>query len=345
MKKRGYIKLKTKITKRDFPIEKFKELKKLPKNAIGSSLERIPLHPKEVFELLEFLYGPYEDLSKDFVFIDAKNTWERFFRTKNGILRVYDHRGLSSIGYSGELTKRLKSDAKLLFRSIERTAKLHKKIKREALRVSIKTNPLGNFMRTFGAALVLLTVAELKESFFEALVLYASLVDALLRIAITLNRQILNGNQKVDVKFIYQGNSKVFVSERKIFEIALSEHIISKSVFTELSRLYDLRNQAIHRYFISNFEYANLVPLLARYRKIYKIIGSKVSELEHKQVKLGVGMTTKEHLELDDEIGKRITEETQLKLDSQKPVVTIPKRKHIDWEDPRIKAIFKSKKI
>ncbi len=338
---KGYIKLKTKITKKDFPIGKFKELKVIPKNGTGAFVERIPFTPNDVFELLEFLYGAYEDLFKDFLFIDDKSTWTRFFQTTNGILRIYDYRGLCSIGYSGNLNKKLESDAKLLCKSIEKTLPLYRKLKKEALRLSIKTNPLGNFMRTFGAVIILLDVAKTKKSFFEALVLYASLVDALMRITIILSRQIRNKNQLVNEKLIYQGNDKTFISERQIFRIALTEHIISRSIFNELSRLYNFRNQAIHRYFISNLEYVDLHPFLKRYEIIYKKLGNMVRKLEYKQVKLGIGMTTKEHLEFNKEIGKKVVEEAQLKLDSGKSRPEIPKRKVINWKDPRIKAIFR----
>src|SRR3972149_1589242 len=76
----------------------------------GSLLMKVFLDPILVFEILEVIYGPYEDIHKKSLFIDDKSSWERVFETPSGILRVYDFKGSTSIGYSAKLTPELQKE-------------------------------------------------------------------------------------------------------------------------------------------------------------------------------------------------------------------------------------------
>lgn len=325
------IKLKTKIPGDDFLRKNFRNVEELPKQWTGAFLERINASPDVVFDFLEFFYGPYEDLLGKFVFIDDKSSWTRFLGSNHGILRIYDYKGLTSIGYTGAPTPKLKLEARSLRAAIEKALPFFKKLKREALLSQIKHNPILNFMRTFGAVLILLDKAKATRSRLEALVLYSSLIDALLRIGIVLRRQLRSENDKIDADLIYQQKKNSYLSERDIQRLALREKIISKRAFAKINSLYDRRNRAIHRYFISNFEYAELDPMLADYEKVYRYLNGMVGRLEKEQVRKGVGMTKKEHLEYNEAVGKRITEDAILRINSQQPMITIPKRNQMDW--------------
>jgi len=300
---------------------------------------------------LEFLFGTYQDLFKDFVWIDNKSAWIRYFKTKNGIIEVHDIRGTCSIGYVDTLTDDLKSDIELFSKSIKQTIPIYRKLKREALNISIKRRPVENFIKTFAAVVALLKQANNTNSLFEGLVLYAALTDALLRHGVLLQRQLLDRSESYDPNLIYQKSPKKFISERQVINLASKEKLISKTLESELSRLYNLRNRAIHRYFISNFEYAELPSILSRYGKAYSVLSNKIAKLEAEQVKTGVGMI-KQQYPHDKEGMKSINRDALTRIDSTIPQVDIPERKQIDWEkatealkkDKRFAKLFKKSK-
>ena len=308
-----------------FPTKEFVSLTEIPDERGGSVITKPTLPSEFVFELLEIIYGEYRDLNQGFLFVDDKSTWERYFRTPNGILTVYDYRGGCSIGHSGQLNEKLKSDAKMLREAIEKNWKTYLSVKPKILKERILEDPLGNFMRTFFAVSVLLKKAKHAGSDIETLVLSASHVDAMLRLGIILKTQLDQSVGGYDPTLVFQ-YGKIFKTERTIFQDALSIKIIGKAEFSELSKLYDFRNRAVHRYFISDFEYSELKSYLARYDSLIGRLGKKLEKLEQEQVKKGVGMTTAENIGLDEKTVRSILRDRHLKIDSSKYVNVIPKR-------------------
>lgn len=293
----------------------------------GGLIVNVSLLPEQAYELLEVLFGDYSDIYGNFVFIDQKVTWERCFKTTSGILRVYDYRGSVSIGYSGNLTSELKKDA-LEFKSIiENAYSDFVTIKQDIVKEVISANPLNNFTETFLAVELLLDKAKKNKAHLECLVLSVAKAEALLRFCLILDRQIKNSNKIVERKLVYQDSPKDFYSERQIFEMALNSSIISPEEKDELDKIYEDRNKAVHRYFISDFEYSHLKDVLSRIDDLIQKIGNKCGDLERQQVELGVGMTTKEHLEIQDSMVKRMIEAEQRRVDSSKSIAVIPRRK------------------
>ena len=293
----------------------------------GGLIVKVSLLPKQTYELLEVLFGDYSDMYGNFVYVDQKVTWERCFKTTSGILRVYDYRGSVSIGYSGNLSSELKNDA-LKFKSIiENAYSDFVTVKQDIVKEAISANPLNNFTETFLAVELLLDKAKKNKSYLECLVLGVAKAEALLRFCLILDRQIKNSNKVVERKLVYQDSPRDYYSERQIFKMALESSIISREDKDELDEIYKVRNKAVHRYFISDFEYSHLKDVLSRIDVMIQKIGNKCGDLEMRQVELGVGMTTKEHLVIQDSMAKRMIEAEQRRIDSSKSIAVIPRRK------------------
>jgi hypothetical protein len=151
---------------------------------------------------------------------------------------------------------------------------------------------LSNFVHAFGAARLLLRKANEEGNFLEALVLYAALTDGFQRIGLVLRGQIKDKNSEIDPLLISQEKNGQYYSERQIQRRALAEDVIKQDAFNELSTLYDFRNDAIHKFFLTGLQYADLAPVLERYEIMFNKLYGIVYELECEQIGLGVGMTS-----------------------------------------------------
>jgi hypothetical protein len=149
----------------------------------------------------------------------------------------------------------------------------------------------ANFVHAFGAARLLLRRANQKGFLIEGLALYSSLTDAFLRIALILKRQLVKQNDDIDDLLTSQEPGGQFYTERQIQRFANSEHVIEDDLFKEIGELYDHRNSVIHKFFLTNLEYAHLPEILERYEKVYNTLFALVYALEKEQIERGVGMT------------------------------------------------------
>lgn len=157
--------------------------------------------------------------------------------------------------------------------------------------MTYQTDKFINFVHAFGAARVLIQKANKEGALLEGLALYASLSDGFLRIGLVLKRQIVRGNDEIDELLISQEPSGEYYTERKIQRMALNEGMIAQEIFDELSELYDKRNDAIHKFFLTGLQYADLAPVLERYEIVYKTLYRIVYDIEAEQARKGVGMT------------------------------------------------------
>ncbi len=317
---------RTKRFAKRFP-KHYNVVKELPPSG-GSLITKVVVKPALVFEMLEVIFGPYEDLFKDFKWIDDKVTWHRFFDTGKGILTVYDFKGGTSIGSTGEQSPEIKKEAEEFKGALEEAAIIYPKIRALDLKDEIKQDPLRNFLRTFLATYGLLSRAKDAESFLEGLVLYASTIDAHLRYGIILSRQLREKTADYDRNLVFQ-HGKTYLSERKIHQLALDEKFISKRQFAELSIIYEFRNKAVHRYFISDLEYKELPRYLDRFEKIRDSVAEKIVKLEHRQVKRRIGMIKPADIVTDATSTRNAMAQEHLKIDSDLNVAVVPKRKHM----------------
>jgi len=306
----------------------YRVVKTLPKSGGIASLTRISISPALVFEMLEIIYGTYEDLFKNFTMVDDKSTWLRLFETEFGILSVSESRGGTSLGYAGTLTEELKTEAQEFKLALEKASSKYTKVKKDFFKKQIKKNPIVNFTRTFVATEELLKKAQETYSFLEAIVLYASIIDAYLRYSIILSTQLKEKNSNYDRNLVFQ-YGKEYLSERTIHKMALKEGIISKLIYKKLSILYGYRNRAVHRYFISDFEYLELPSILNRFEIVKSKIFKKLCALEKRQAREGVGMIEKNDLKIDPKTRRMLLSEGITRIDSKRATAVIPKRKYI----------------
>lgn len=173
-----------------------------------------------------------------------------------------------------------------------------------------------NFLASFSASRVLLQRAHKEGFFIEGMMLYASLIDGFLRIAIILKTQLENGDAEVEDIFIHQGEGGDFLTERKVIATALEKGIISEKLAKKINGLYDERNKIVHRFFLTHIQYNSLAPHLIDYELTYHELWKIVYELEAEQIQTGVGMTTSgPALTKDDE--ERIFENLTKKIDNK----------------------------
>lgn len=131
---------------------------------------------------------------------------------------------------------------------------------------------LNNFVHAFGAARLLIQKANAEGALLEGLALYAALTDGFLRIGLVLKRQIVKKTMAVDDVLISQERGGQYYTERQIQRMAHGEGIIPQEILDELGALYDKRNDAIHKFFLTGLQYADLPPFLERYEVMYKTL-------------------------------------------------------------------------
>lgn len=148
----------------------------------------------------------------------------------------------------------------------------------------------GNFIHSFGAARMLLARAKEAGYLLEGLALYASMTDGFLRMGLVLKRQIANRTAEIDESLISQEESGSYYTDRTIQRLAFDEGVIKQTLFSEIGALYDKRNNAIHRYFLTALKYRDLEKVLDRYELVYKQLFKLLWDLEAEQIEQGVGI-------------------------------------------------------
>lgn len=190
-----------------------------------------------------------------------------------------------------------------------------------------KTDNLNNFVHAFGAARLLIQKANEEGALLEGLALYAALTDGFLRIGLVLKRQIVKKTMAVDDLLISQEKGGQYYTERQIQRMAHAEGIIPQEILDELSALYDKRNDAIHKFFLTGLQYVDLPPFLERYEVMYKTLNRIVYDLEAEQVKKGVGMSAPTKTTKEDTLA--ILRDVAMKIDPKlAETIVVPSKKN-----------------
>lgn len=153
------------------------------------------------------------------------------------------------------------------------------------------TDTFTNFIYAFGAARKLLKRAHDSGSLIEGMAIYASLLDGFLRISLVLKRQLKRRNDSIDDSLISQTKGGKFYTERQIYRMALQETVIDATIYDSLSRLYDRRNEIIHKFFLTPITYDSLADDLTQYEGLFEQLYDIVYAIEAEQIQKGVGMT------------------------------------------------------
>lgn len=181
-----------------------------------------------------------------------------------------------------------------------------------------EVDKLENFINGIGATRQLLSRAHSEGYLLEALVLYATVVDGLLRMALLLSEQIASKTSNINEKYIFQDESaSSYLSEWKIYKLASEERVIEDDLFNEISALYEVRNKAIHRFLISEIEYSHLELVLGRYELVFQRLWTVVYNLESEQISKKIGMTISG--KVDEKDRSNMLEQILTKIKSGKP--------------------------
>lgn len=305
----------------------------LPEPWGGSGILRIEANPEIVFHFLEFIFEiAYVDILQEagFRFLDDKTTWEYFVMTENGFLRIYDWKGyVVSVGLCGPSNEELKKDAEYLKLLVEDNIDKFDKYRQAEYKNHLDNYPLDNFMNAFISLTVLFqkSLEEIEEThnYLEALILLVALLDTQLRYSILLTRINARKTNKIDPDFpelFQQVEDNKFISERGIYKLAEKEIVFpdyDKQLFFErINELYDIRNRAVHRFAITNFQYGESKLAVDKYRDLVDALFEIVKNLEHEQAQLGVGFIKPSDLDLSDhEMRKEIGRAIGSKIDTK----------------------------
>lgn len=152
-------------------------------------------------------------------------------------------------------------------------------------------NKLVRFMNAFAAASQLLARAGQNGFFVEYVCLATSVVDATLRMGLTLRRQIETQSNDIPDEYLLQSEEDKIISERQIYRDALKQRVIDEPLFERLDGLYKKRNRVIHRYIISDISTNDVLEIGIEYERVIPEVAKHVKEIESEQIQLGVGMT------------------------------------------------------
>jgi hypothetical protein len=137
-----------------------------------------------------------------------------------------------------------------------------------------------NFTHSVTAVRLLLGRAYESGNVVEGLVLYASLVDALLRMLVAHATGKREGTlTHLDLRYFIHDET-LWMNERKVYRAARDCGVLSLPEFRELEELYDFRNMVIHRFIISGITYDQIGPRLDQYEVIYERLVARLEVIE-----------------------------------------------------------------
>lgn len=156
-------------------------------------------------------------------------------------------------------------------------------VSEEVMSRSLPDNFFDNFTYSFAATRLLLEKAHKEGNLIEGLVLYASIVDAVLRNLIALKTGTRKKDYIVLDNRLFFHDDKSWFNERQIYKKALNSKIITIEEFDQLNKLYTFRNKIIHRFIISPITYDDLPPRLIEYEYIYSRLYKELERIEKPQ--------------------------------------------------------------
>ena len=165
------------------------------------------------------------------------------------------------------------------------------------------------FMNSLGASIDLQNRAYKNGSSIELVVLLANHIDALLRLALILKKQIDDSTDNIDTTLIFQKETDKPIMEKKVYKMALNEGLINQPLHDKLFELYNQRNKVIHRYIITDLLTKDVMQVVYDYSIMEEKIGKVVREYEQKQFQLKIGIygtDTPPDNPIDDETKQKI---------------------------------------
>ncbi|WP_246014725.1 hypothetical protein [Geomonas oryzae] len=118
------------------------------------------------------------------------------------------------------------------------------------------------FLGALAASYDLLNSAIESESYVQIVVVVTNQIDAFLRLAIVIAKQLRDQTDLIEVKYFSQGDKEKGISERSIFSEATELGVIDVKIKERLNELYDSRNRIIHRYIISSIKTRDIIKIV-----------------------------------------------------------------------------------
>lgn len=150
---------------------------------------------------------------------------------------------------------------------------------------------LEQFLSGMAAACVKFNEAVEKRSAIERIILGAAIIDGQLRMALILREPLQSNSRSIQEKLLCEADDERGVSERSIFRRCRDAGIVDEPLFQRLGAAYDKRNKIIHRYLLSDANYAFATALVFEYADVIETVKQVVHRIESEQIRLGRGMT------------------------------------------------------
>lgn len=150
---------------------------------------------------------------------------------------------------------------------------------------------LEQFLSGMAAACVKFNEAVEKRSAIECIILGAAIIDGQLRMALILREPLQSNSRSIQEELLYEADDERGVSERSIFRRFRDAGIVDEPLFQRLGAAYDKRNKIIHRYLLSDANYAFATVLVFEYADVIETVKQVVHRIESEQIRLGRGMT------------------------------------------------------
>src|SRR5690606_3735496 len=120
-------------------------------------------------------------------------------------------------------------------------------------------------MSSLAASFDLLNIAYKNSSEIEIIIILANQIDAYLRLAIVMKKQLISNTNEIDIRLLYQDENDKPIFERHIYKLAKELVIINQDIFDRLEYLYSDRNRMVHRYIISDLKTRDIGELSIEY--------------------------------------------------------------------------------
>lgn len=156
--------------------------------------------------------------------------------------------------------------------------------------LAIEFDKYENFMASLCASFDLKNKAIQNESIIELLIIIANQIDAYLRMAIVMKKQLKEKSNRIDITLLFQGENDTPIMERKIYKQAKELDIISQNTFEKLEKLYTERNKVVHRYIISDFKTVYLYEIVYDYEIVCETVRLSLKAIEDFQFAEGIGI-------------------------------------------------------
>lgn len=156
--------------------------------------------------------------------------------------------------------------------------------------LTLEFDKYEKFIASLAASFDLKNKAIENKSIIELMIIIANQIDAYLRMAIVMKKQLKDKTDRIDIALLFQGENDTPIMERKIYRQAKELAIISQDAFDKLEKLYGERNKVVHRYIISEFKTVYLYEIIYEYDALCEVVRQSLKDVEDLQFKKGIGI-------------------------------------------------------